>query len=334
MGWQPKQQAASKLLGTLHTHVRMLRLAPAQRSDAAGGQLGRQSTGNGQLLLGDLASPTGTGAGRSAAEQLGMGADTGGAGQMQLQHVQGLVGQEMPKGLLCEGWEQDIAWSAGGQHGKAGAGVRQKLLWDLNDPHMVFTSEGTAGLQDVAAVIHPAPPAPPAADKRSKNTLQDSLPELAHLNISQDAGQGAGRGDRVFAPVKHSRPLLQLTGLPIFPGVGPGEEWHRPRAIFYPFALNPAKRPSQVHRGEDGEEQYQVSWTVYSTSKWLWAALQQHTQQQPGRSMQAGGCCSMVIGIFLSSQVTRCSYLFMDFVGTASGCRTTLCPALLHHVCS
>jgi hypothetical protein len=269
MGWQPKQQAVSKALATLHTHVHMLRLAPAQRSDVVGGQLGRRSTSNGQVLLDDLASPTG--AGRSAAEQLG--AEDGVAGQMQLQHVQGLVGQQAPEDLLNEGWEQDITWSAGGQQGKSG--VRQKVLWDLNDPHMVFTSDAAAGLQTAAAVIHPNPPAPPAADKRARSTLQDSLPELAHLNISREAGQGAGRGvgDRVFAPARHSKPTQSLTGIPIFPGTPAGEEWHRPRAMFCPTALTPAEKPSQLVTNEWGEEELQVRGCVLIGGR-LWAALQ------------------------------------------------------------
>jgi hypothetical protein len=129
--------------------------------------------------------PGATGAGLSSAPQAAAEAED----ELALKHVGELLQQELKPVLPDdEEWLNDIVWEpreaavgAGQQQQRQladsllslglgqqqalvvrqqlgmGGGGRVPVLWDLNDPHMVFEAHSTQPFVNASAVMHPAP---------------------------------------------------------------------------------------------------------------------------------------------------------------------------------
>lgn len=68
------------------------------------------------------------------------------------------------------------------------------------------------------------------------------MQKLAHFNISKDdvySGVKRGQGDKSsqFATGKHSQPANELLTIPVFPDDAIRLDWHRPRGIWWPYAV-------------------------------------------------------------------------------------------------
>eukprot|EP00879_Flechtneria_rotunda_P023954 GHRR01025374.1.p1 GENE.GHRR01025374.1~~GHRR01025374.1.p1 ORF type:complete len:409 (+),score=173.80 GHRR01025374.1:1-1227(+) len=155
-----------------------------------------------------------------AAAALGTGttADT-----RQLQQLQQQGGrdaqQQLTNGVLLSGAE-------------GGANGRVKVLWDLNDPNMVFEAPNTVQFSTASAVVQQA--APKVVIHLPPHLLAEQDPlmrDLAPLHVSRDhlyitnerqAGRTTGTG-------KHSQLAIGLNLLPTFPKDAYTAFWHRPR---------------------------------------------------------------------------------------------------------
>jgi hypothetical protein len=183
-------------LAALNLHDRQLRLVPPLAAAAAAAADGVDVAAATAAASGDRAAAAAlavpqrwsksgaAGAGPSAASQAAAAAAEA-EDPLKLKHVEELLQQELKPVLPDDSWLDDIVWepqdatAAAGSDGRSyqqqrqladslaslglgqqlgmGGGGRVAVLWDLNDPHMVFEAHSTQPFVNASAVMHPAP---------------------------------------------------------------------------------------------------------------------------------------------------------------------------------
>jgi hypothetical protein len=181
---RPRRAANPK---ALNLHPRMLRLAPQLHLAAAQqkkqkGAKAKDAAGPGGTGAPGQGAPPGAGRGGAAAAA---GAKSGPRPPPQLLHAGVLLSQRFRPGLVDDEWADDVIWDApdangdgdswGAAAGAAGgsalqalvagasaaaAGARRAapLVWDLNDPGMVFECDRAGAYDEAEALVRAPPP--------------------------------------------------------------------------------------------------------------------------------------------------------------------------------
>lgn len=79
--------------------------------------------------------------------------------KLKLRHTEGLFSTKHTYGLLSDDWESSIVWDPNDLQAQQQTGLlAEPVVWDLNDPYMVFESTQAAAYAHADAIVKPPPP--------------------------------------------------------------------------------------------------------------------------------------------------------------------------------